>query len=244
MNTKKRNTIFITIVIIFIIIIIGIVGLKALKKQEHQKSADSTKSTLEIQQLTEEVLKKAEAETERTDALQLSIGEYSFQIISANVLQTLSYENLRDLNEMNMENTNNDNTLPQGFSYLTIRLQLSNNSEQNKELGLNSNHVIIYQGEELKTTLDLYMYDSNQDLPDNTQYFHYTIDAQKTWEMELVYIIPDEYLVAGNDIFLQLNPLGQAGTIVYGRTTDGERIAISPTENIKMVSLNHLLELK
>ena len=244
MNTKKRNTIIITIVIIFIIMIIGIVGLKALKKHEHPKSADSTKSTLEIQQQTEEVLKKAESETERTDALQISIGEYSFQIISANVLQTLSYENLRDLNEINMENTNNDNTLPEGFSYLTIRLQLSNNSEQNKELGLNSNHVFIYQGEELKTTLDLYMYDSNQELSSNAQYFHYTIDAQKTGEMELVYIIPDEYLVAGNDIFLQLNPLGQAGTIVYGRTTDGERIAISPTENIKMVSLNHLLELK
>ncbi len=245
---KRKGILF-----IIALIVMGIVVVLAGIKKNSERNSDKHVSISEADRQSnlvgdsqsntkeEEIVKKAQQEVETVENYEVQIDECNFKILSVDITKESLYENMRDIGTVNPEAVENGN-LASNYSYVRIKLQISNQSESGNEMGLNSHHLLIYRGEEQADTLDLYMIDSNQDVLDSPQYFHYFLDSGATGEVELLYVIPDKYLDASYNIVLQLNPLGQAGTMVFGKTKDGERIAFSPTENVKNIFIDELIK--
>lgn len=224
------------IVLALLIIIILTASLSVLLKVSEKGLKEQDETQGEVLTTQENVTVEKDIEIpEVSKEYRVDIGGVEYSVISVHKTQDAGLlEYCKD------ENVDENGVLKDGYSYIVVELGIANNTNNKIDGTYNNIELNLYEDDSAKEEAALYMIDEGYDRIEKSDYFYYTIDSTEKNICRLVYIVDQDCM--SKSIVLCVDPYGQSGAVIRGKTEEGDIVYLDVNENVKYIVLDECIK--
>ncbi len=135
-----------------------------------------------------------------------------FKILSVKQSKECALPKMMDIEDANIVFKEGRLTSAHSFFYITIKL--INNTDEEDEASIYNHRVEVWKNGEIIKHIYPYMIAGKLENMENHDYFHVMVQPNTEEDVEVLYIVEDEYMDPAYDLKLCLDPSGMEGMIL------------------------------